>query len=87
MNIRLSASFLRAYKKVIRKRPQLATKIKNKMRLLRKDPAHISLRLHKLTGSKRDTWSISVEEDLRIIFYRINNSAVLVDIGKHEEVY
>ena len=87
MNIYLAPSFYRAYKKLIRKKPKLVAKIKEKTKTLKENPLHESLKLHKLTGSKRDTWSFSIEEDVRILFYRIKKDVVFVDIGKHEEVY
>ena len=36
----------------------------------------------------KDLWSFSVDESIRIIFYfKDKETAILVDIGKHEEVY
>jgi len=87
MNIYLAPSFNRAYKKLIRKKPKLASKIKEKIEIFKGRSLQESLMLHKLTGSKHDTWSFSIEEDLRILFYRTNGDVVFVDIGKHEDVY
>ena len=87
MNIYLAPSFNRSYKKLAKKKPKLVPKIKEKIETFENNPYQESLKLHKLTGSKRDTWSFSVEEDIRILFYRIKKDVVFTDIGKHGEVY
>jgi len=46
------------------------------------------LKTHKLTGKLQDLWSFSIDYDLRVIFYFVNETnAVFVDIGSHDEVY
>jgi proteic killer suppression protein len=37
------------------------------------------LRLHRLTGSLKDQWSVSVDRNWRVIFRFIGNDAELVD--------
>jgi len=52
------------------------------------DPYHPKLRTHKLTGSLQDLWSFSIEYDLRVIFFFINDKEIVFeDIGTHDEVY
>lgn len=87
MNIYPSKGFLRAYKKIIKRKPNLKEKIKSKTKLFELNPLHPSLKLHKLRGKQIDNWSISVEEDLRLIFTYVPDGIILIDIGKHEEVY
>lgn len=87
MNIYPSREFLRAYKKIIKKRTNLNQKIKSKIELLTLNPLHPSLRLHKLKGKQVESWSIAVEKDLRIIFTYVPEGILLIDIGKHEDVY
>ena len=87
MNIFLASFFSRSYKKLIRKNLQLKIKIKKRISLFREQPEHPSLKLHKLTGSFHETWSFSVEDDIRILFTYAQGGVILVDIGKHEEVY
>lgn len=73
------------------KQPKLFQKIKKQLLLFSQNPKHPSLRLHKLKGELRDTWSISITKELRMIFYfRLKNhqkSAVFIDIGTHDQVY
>jgi len=87
MKLFLTKTFLRSYKRVVAKRAILKNKIKQKLELLTLNPLHPTLRLHKLKGKKNDAWSITVESDLRIIFTYVSDGILLVDIGKHDEVY
>jgi len=87
MKIYLSSEFIKNFKKLTRKNPPLKNKIKEKLKLFQENPAHPSLRIHKLVGKKEQSWGISVELDLRIIFIFVKDGVLLIDIGEHEEVY
>ena len=69
----MKVTFSSSFKKAYKKR-------------IRFDPE--KLRTHKLTGQLNELWSFSIEYDLRVIFYFINdNEVILEDIGNHDEVY
>jgi mRNA-degrading endonuclease RelE of RelBE toxin-antitoxin system len=52
--------------------------------MLKSNPFHPSLRLHKLHGKLGSLWSVSVSRGYRIIFMPLNNGIILfVSIGKH----
>ena len=87
MNIYLSSAFKSAYKRLVKKNKPLQRKIKTKIQTFKDKPNHPSLKLHKLTGSLHDTWSFSVESDLRILFCYIEDGVLFTNIGKHEDVY
>ena len=87
MNIYLSSEFLKNFKRLTRRNPSLKNKIKEKLTLFQSNPLHPSLRIHKLVGKREQSWSISVEKDLRIIFIFVKDGVLLIDIGKHDEVY
>jgi hypothetical protein len=41
-----------------------------------------------LISRSKELWSFSVEYDLRVVFYFVNDSEVILeDIGSHDEVY
>lgn len=88
-----SSSFKRAFKVTTKRRPELKSKIEEKLRLLATDPYQPSLRTHKLKGKLSGIWSCSVEYDCRIIFSFEQNrqtkqeEVFLIDIGTHDEVY
>ena len=77
--------------KAKRENPRLFQKIRKQLVFFQQNPNHPSLRLHKLSGSKLDTWSISVDMSYRLLFYyrktKTQMRAVFFDFGKHEEVY
>jgi mRNA interferase YafQ len=86
-------SFKKAFKKLIKKNPQLQDRILDILDLLENDPFTHSLKSHKLTGDLDGYWSCSVNYDCRIIFIFFQDEKseetliILVDIGSHDEVY
>jgi len=92
-NLMLSSSFKRAFKTIIKRRPDLKTKIENKLRLISEDPYSPILRTHKLKGKLSGAWACSIEYDCRIVFSFEKNQETLeeeinlIDIGTHDEVY
>lgn len=82
-----SLYFKSKVRKLVAKNSPLARKIDQQLKLLLEHPEQGSLRLHKLTGDRKEQWSISVDRSLRIIFQYVPDGILLVDIGKHEEVY
>lgn len=87
MNIYLASSYIKAFKKITKNNPRRKQKIKERLELFVKEPDHPSLKLHKLTGGHHNNWSFAVEEDLRVLFTYAEDGVILVDIGKHEDVY
>jgi len=87
MNIYLSSDFSRNFKKLTKRNNELRQKIKEKIKLFEKNPRYPSLHLHKLIGKETESWSISIEADLRIVLQYVKDGILLIDIGKHEEVY
>jgi addiction module RelE/StbE family toxin len=85
--------FKRAFRKIIKKNPEISDRIINVLTLLSIEPFTPSLKSHKLTGSLEGLWSCSVAYDCRIIFMFAQDEEseesliVLVDIGSHDEVY
>ena len=86
-------SFKRAFKRLIRKNPQLKTKIFLVLELLLENPYNPTLKAHKLKGKLDGLWACWVEYDCRIVYTFQSNdnsqeeSILLIDIGTHDEVY
>ena len=79
LNIRL--------KKIKEKQPQLLKKIRKQLLLFEENPRHTSLRTHKLKGTLQNTWSITIEDNIRMLYFIKDEEAVFFSIGSHDEVY
>ncbi|HEY9640680.1 MAG TPA: type II toxin-antitoxin system mRNA interferase toxin, RelE/StbE family [Coleofasciculaceae cyanobacterium] len=88
-----SPSFKRAFKATIKRRPELKSKIEDRLRILAAEPFDPVLRTHKLKGQLAGSWACTVEYDCRIVFDFVENGEtgleeiLLIDIGSHDEVY
>jgi len=82
------SSFKRAYKKSVKSNPEIEEKFWKLLGLFEKDPFHPALKTHKLSGKLKGQWAFVVEYDCRVVFeFMKKNEALLIDIGKHDEVY
>ena len=88
-----SNTFIRAFKKTIRKQSNLRNDVEATLRLLVHDPFAPQLETHKLKGKLEGSWACSAGYDLRIIFDFVKNEQAcdddifLIEIGSHDEVY
>ncbi len=94
MKLVFGSAFSRAFKKEVKRNPQLKAAILAVLELLKDDPFSPSLKAHKLRGQLSDCWSCSVAYDCRIIFSFTNDPdtpneqvIMLLDLGTHDEVY
>lgn len=88
IEVALSSSFKRAYRHRISGNKGRENAFQKRLKLFCSDPFDKKLRTHKLSGKLSQLWSFSVEYDLRIVFYFVDDKhAVLVDIGTHNDVY
>ena len=88
----LSTSFIKAYKKFIKRFPFLKEKVDDSIRLLDKDIYNIKLQSHKLSGKLVGAMACSCGFDCRIVFSleKDKNGSdiiLLISIGTHDEVY
>ena len=86
-----SSSFIRAARRIVKKRPGVARDIRVALELLAEDAFHPQLRTHKLKGKMKGSWACSARYDLRIVFrfveYERVEAILLETVGTHEEVY
>lgn len=82
-------SYLKRVKKFVKKHPQLLPQYEKTLKLLEINPAHSSLRLHKLSGKLSELYSVSINISYRIsVYFLIKEDKIIpVDIGSHDEVY
>ena len=88
-----SSGFRKGFKKATRKNPALQELIFSVLNELSEAPFNPVLKTHKLHGKLSGLWACEVAYDCRIVFtferepHREQELIVLVDIGKHDEVY
>lgn len=87
MKLSLTPELANQLKQVKQKDAQLFKKIQKQLKLFQENHKHPSLRTHKLKGNLTEKWSISIEEDLRILFYVKKGQAIFYLLGTHDEVY
>lgn len=85
MKITFSTVVSRHLAEIKMKNPKLFKKISSKLHLFKENPHHPSLRNHKLSGKNR--WSISIEMNLRMLYYMQEDEAIFFMIGTHDQVY
>ena len=81
-------SFIRAFKKTIRKNPELKDRLQEALEIFVNDPYHPILGTHKLSEKLKGHHAFGLGYDLRVVFRFIDHEEVaLISIGRHEEVY
>ncbi len=75
--------------KFLQKHSDLKKQYEKTLQLLELNPAHHSLRLHKLKGKFDDVYSVSINLNYRIllIFMILEDQIIPIDIGAHSEIY
>ena len=90
MRIAWTPQSLRAFKRIIRKKPHFRQLIEKTVVQLAQDPFHPSLHTHKLKGDLSNIWSCSIDYSYRILFEFIEEpeeAILLLNLGSHDEVY
>lgn len=87
MEITFSPEVTKYVNEIKKKNPQLLKKMEKQLRLFKENPKHPSLRTHKLQGDLSNTWSITIERNVRMIYYFSSNKIVFFLMGTHDEVY
>jgi addiction module RelE/StbE family toxin len=84
--VRYSGHFTRAFRKLSDAQKKA---VHDTLAVFFKEPLHVSLRNHKLTGAFLGLRSISAAKDLRIIYREERGHAVIlfVNAGTHDQVY
>jgi len=88
-----SKTFVRAFRRTIKKHPTLNKDIEETLALLVKSPFVPQLETHRLKGKLTGSWACSVGYNLRIVFDFVKSEKqneediFLLEIGTHDEVY
>jgi addiction module RelE/StbE family toxin len=88
-----ASTFVRAFKRIVKKHPTLQQDIEETLQLLQQNPFAPQLATHKLKGKLAGSWACTVSYDLRIVFDFVKSESqqeddiLLLEIGTHDEVY
>lgn len=88
-----SKTFIRAFKRLMKKQPNLRQDVEDTLRRLVQEPFAPQLETHKLKGKLAGSWACSAGYDFRIVFDFVKNKEqkvddiFLIEIGTHDEVY
>nr|WP_267871598.1 type II toxin-antitoxin system YoeB family toxin [Nostoc sp. CHAB 5715] len=88
-----SPTFVRAFKRLVKKNPELRSQIEQVLQQIAEDPFQLSLRSHKLKGDSSGRYSCSIDYRNRILFKFVTNpesgeeEILLLTLGSHDEVY
>lgn len=83
----LTPKFKRAFSSFVHRNRRLQQEIEKVLEQMEEDIFSISLNTHKLSGTLEGLRACSCGYDCRIIFSLENELIVLLDIGRHDEVY
>lgn len=92
-NLVWSLTFIRAFKRLVKKNPELRSQIEQVLQQIAEDPFHVSLRSHKLKGDSSGRYSCSIDYQNRILFKFVTNpdsgeeEILLLTLGSHDDVY
>lgn len=88
MRFKLSASVQKEINNYHKRNPELTQKIKKQLEAFSLNRLHPSLRTHKLSGKMSNSWSISINRNVRMLYALLPGGfAYFYMIGTHDEVY
>ncbi len=88
MNVRLSESVQKKLNDLAKKDQGLLIRTQRQLQLFRENMSHPSLRIHKLSGQLKDSYSLSVNRKIRMVYtIQPGGTAYFFDLGTHDEVY
>ncbi len=83
MQIEYSSQFIKKFQKLSKVDFSLKQGVISTIETFQTNPSYPSLRLHKLSNT--NSWSISVNMRIRILFvYVANDKVLMLDLGGHE---
>lgn len=87
MDFQISLELHKELRKIKLKDKSLTQKIEKQLTFFQKNHLHPSLRIHKLSGNLENIWSISIDNNIRVLFLLEEDGAYFFDIGTHDQVY
>lgn len=87
MKISFSKEVIEYLHSIEKKNTKLFNKVYKQLSLFKENPRHPSLRVHKLGGTLSNSWSISIEKNIRMLYYISEDNVIFFHMGTHDQVY
>lgn len=87
MKVEVTDEFIKIYKKRFSSKRNILKKFDERVRKFAENPADPVLTDHALSGKLQRHRAFSITGDIRVVYYIFENTAYLVDIGTHNQVY
>jgi len=87
MDFEISPGLQKELRKIKSHDKILTEKIIKQLVLFQNNHLHSSFRVHKLTGNLENIWSISIDRNIRMLYFLSEDCAYFFDIGTHDQVY
>jgi len=88
MKVYFHPKFVRQYRLLRKRNPELAKKLKERTEIFVKNPHHPLLKTHGLSGKLKEKYAFWISWDLRIVFEFLDKEKVrFLALGKHDQVY
>ena len=87
MKIESTHNFIKIYKRRFSNRPNIQSKFDERVRLFAENPQDVLLKDHPLSGKLQGFRAFSITGDVRVVYFVNEETAYLVDIGTHNQVY
>lgn len=87
MKVEFTHNFIKIYKKRFSHKPNIKKQFDKRVKLFVADSQNFLLRDPPLNGKLQDHRAFSITGDIRAIYFMHNQTAYLIDIGTHNQVY
>ena len=82
-----SRKFLKSYKSRIQSNTKMAAKFDQRYALFQQGEKGYPLDDHPLTGKLAGKRAFSIAPDVRVIYEKVGNAVIFLEIGGHNQVY
>mgnify|MGYP001568876044 CR=1 FL=1 len=86
-SLKFSPHILKQLNEIQKRDGKLYKRILKQLSLFQQNPKLKSLRLHRITGELKNSWSISINMSFRMIYIETEIEYYFYKIGTHDEVY
>lgn len=87
MKVEVTHDFIKIYKKRFSSKKNIQKRFDERVRRFSENPADSTLADHALSGRLQGHRAFSITGDIRVVYYIHKDTAYLIDIGTHNQVY